>query len=46
MRTESVGDERAERIADVVPYDQIGEIIELGRFAIDDHESRAVPFGH
>src|SRR6476646_7520538 len=35
-----------ERFADVVPYDQIGEIIELGRFAIDDHESRAVPFGH
>ena len=27
-------------------HDQIGEVIELGRFAIDDHESRAVPFSH
>jgi hypothetical protein len=39
--SESVGDEGSERIADVVTYHQIGEIVEIGRLTIDDDERRA-----
>jgi len=39
--TESVSDEGSERVADVIAYHQIGEIIEVGRLTIDDDKSRA-----
>ena len=35
-----------EHVADVVIYYQIRNLIELGRFAIDDDECRAIAFGH
>jgi hypothetical protein len=45
-RRESVDDERAESVADVIADDQISQIIEFGWLAIDNDESRTVPFGH
>ena len=39
--SESVGDEGSEHVADVFAYHQVGEIVEVGRVAIDDDESRA-----
>ena len=33
-----MGDEGPERVADVVAHDQIGDVVEVGRLAIDDDE--------
>src|SRR5262249_43511370 len=43
--TESVDDERRKYRSDVLAYDNVGNFIEIGRFAIDNHQTSAVSFG-
>jgi hypothetical protein len=40
-----MADEWREHGADISANHEIGDIIEIGRFAIDDRQSRAVSFG-
>ena len=42
----SVADERTERVADIMANDEIGNIVLLGRFVIDDNELSARAFRH
>src|SRR5260370_39047432 len=41
----SIAHERSERLPDIVPYDQISDIILLGGLVVDDHQSGAAVFG-
>ena len=41
-----VADERREDGADVFAHHEIGDLVEIGRFAIDDDQFRAVLFGY
>ena len=41
-----MSDERRQHVADVMVHDQVGDVLELGRIAVDDDEARAVAFGH
>jgi len=43
---QSISDERAKRLADVVPDDEIGYIVLFGGLIIDDHQFRAAVSGH
>src|SRR5438552_9960074 len=42
---ESVDDEGRKHRSDVLVYDNVGNPIEFGRFAIDNHQTSAVSFG-
>src|SRR5215813_11005808 len=42
---ESVDDEGRKYRSDVLAYDNVGNFIEFGRFAIDNHQTSAVFFG-
>jgi hypothetical protein len=42
----SIANERTECFPNIVPYHEIGEVILVGRFAIDDHQARAAILGH
>src|ERR1700730_476335 len=42
---ESVDDEGRKHGSDVLVYDNVGNLIEFGRFAIDNHQTSAVSFG-
>src|ERR1019366_4408887 len=46
VNSESVRDEGSEHVADVMVHDQIRNLIELGRLAVDDDEGGAVALGH
>src|SRR6266571_5115328 len=39
------GNERLEHGTDVLAHDEVRHVVEFGRLAIDDHQSRAVPLG-
>jgi hypothetical protein len=41
-----VADERPERFPNIVPQNQIGKVILVGRFPINDHQTRATILGH
>jgi hypothetical protein len=43
---ESVGDERTERVADIIVDDQIGDIVKLSGLTIDDDKRCTVALGH
>ena len=42
----SVAYERPKRFPDIVPDDQIGDVILLGRFVVDNHQFGAAVLGH
>ena len=37
-----MGDEGSERLSDVLTDNKIGDVVEIGRLAVDNHESCAV----
>src|SRR5271156_4415941 len=43
--TQSMNDQRCEHRANVLTHNEIGNGVKLGRFAIDDDETRAMTFG-
>ena len=41
----SGGEERLQHVADIVVHNEVGLAVEVGRLAIEDHQTRAVSFG-
>src|SRR5215469_15082162 len=46
MVCESVFNKWGERVTDVVADDEVGDVVELGRFAIENDQSCAIALGH